>query len=72
MLSSFQVSPPETLYSILLSPAYEGAPLPIHSVLPSSPRIPLHWGIGHAKAQGTFLMSNKAILCTYVDRAMGI
>jgi hypothetical protein len=44
---------------------YEGAPPSIHPLLPSSPDIPLHWGIEPPQAQGPFLplMSNKSILC---------
>ena len=62
MLSPFQVSPLEASYPIPPSPClYKGATPPIHPLPPSSPGIPIHWGIEPPQAQGTFLplMSNK-------------
>ena len=51
----------------------EGVAPPIHQLLPSSPCIPLHWGIKHPQAQGPLLplMSNKAILCHIRGRSHG-
>lgn len=44
---------------------YEGAPLATHSLPPTCPGIPLHWGIEPSHDQGPHLplMPNKAILC---------
>ena len=43
---------------------YEGVPWPNHLLLPSSPGIPLHWGIKPLQDQGPLLplMTDKAIL----------
>ena len=48
MISSFPVSPPQSPHPIPLSPPlclYEGAPPPIHPLLPHPSSIPLQWGI---------------------------
>ena len=65
MLSPFLVSPQNLPIQSSLPYFYEGAPLPIHSLLSSHPGIPLHWDIKHPQVQGHLLplMSNKAILC---------
>ena len=67
MLSSLPVSPPEIPYPIF-PPTASMKVLPnppTHSLLPSCPGIPLHWGIKPSQDQGPLLslMSNKAILC---------
>ena len=52
--------------SLLQKPClYVGAQPPTHQLPPSSPGIPLHWGIRPPQAHALFLplMSNKTILC---------
>jgi hypothetical protein len=45
--------------------SYSPSPPPTHTLLPSCPGLPLHWGIKPPQAQGPFLplKFNKAILC---------
>jgi hypothetical protein len=73
MLSPFQVSPLETLYPILFSPASMIVlPLPpTHSCLPAL-AFP-YWGIASPQTQGWLLplMSNKATLCHICSRNQG-
>jgi hypothetical protein len=73
MIPSFPVMPPQTPYPILHRLCfYEGAPPPIHPLLPHNSSIPLHWVIKLPQDQGPSLplMSDKAISATYVSGAL--
>jgi hypothetical protein len=50
------------------------APPPIHPLPPSSPGIPLHWGIESSQAQGPLLplMFNKANICHICGRSHAV